>query len=88
MEEPHTAYTTTAEGTIDIKLDGSHTVVPHSYTKFTEGHSVDANNYKFLVIPIEGEICKIHIYTTDFANDKMTILNLMFSKSSPKLHND
>ena len=50
---------TLSDGVIICDVNGNKTVVAHNFTKPSETYVVPANTYKYLVLPVEGEVCNI-----------------------------
>ena len=79
---------TLSNGVIICDVNGNKTVVAHSFTKPSETYVVPANTYKYLVLPVEGEVCNIQIQSGDYANDKHTYCKILFTNNSPKIHHE
>lgn len=79
---------TLSNGGIIVDVNGKKTVVAHSFTKPSDTYVVPANTYKYLVLPVEGEVCNIQLQSGDFANDKHTYCKILFTNNSPKIHHE
>jgi len=75
-------------GGIIVDVNGNKTVVEHSFTKPSDTYVVPANTYKYLVLPVEGEICNIELQSGVFADDKHTYCKILFTNNSPKIHHE
>ena len=69
-------------------LNGGIIVDVNGFTKPSETYVVPANTYKYLVLPVEGEICNIQLQSGVFADDKHTYCKILFTNNSPKIHHE